>query len=143
MNGDFGILEWAINKGCPLADDICECVAEYKQYDMLKHLIINHKCKLSASVLANVIRYDHTNIEMIEWLIYNGCPLGTVVFEQAAYEGDIQLMILLKENGCEFDENTCKFALYNEQFEALQWLIDNECPCEDEILAILEERSCI
>lgn len=50
------------------------------------------------------------------------------ICDQAAYNGDIQLLEWARENVCEWSGLTCAYAAKSGQLKALKWLRKNGCP---------------
>ena len=47
----------------------------------------------------------------------------------ASAYGHIRCLIYAHENGCEWDENTCRRAIVNEKFDCFKYALDNGCEC--------------
>ena len=62
------------------------------------------------------------DLEIMKWIIKNGCPLDECIFEIAAFFGDLEIMKWLLEKECPWNENTCESAIQNGDLENITWL---------------------
>ena len=113
-------------------------------------LVINEKVKEVIIKLGNVdtIKYLHTktdiidpkylnyaarhgHLEIIIWLKNNGCEFGQDTFCIAAQNGNLRNMKWLFENGCQFSQDIFCIAAKNGSLCNMKWLLDNGCPFDD------------
>lgn len=69
------------------------------------------------------------HIDVYKWAHHNGCPgnhEGSV--HHTAKEGQIEMLKLMLQDGCYFDENVCAHAAALGQLPTLQWLRANNAP---------------
>lgn len=69
-----------------------------------------------------------SSLDKLDWSIACGLPLSPVCCKQAAERGQLQALSLLRERGCEWDEETCRFAALGGHFEVLRWAHAQKCP---------------
>lgn len=137
--GDFNIIKWLYENGCPLKDyELTEIAAENDDFECMKWL---HKmgCELSPEIFQ--ITATLGDLDMMKWLHENGCSWSSEkyddsIFYAAAIFGNLDNMKWLHENGCPWDEyayiGTIEFA-YNDNnidqaLDNIKWLYENNCP---------------
>ena len=64
---------------------------------------------------------------MLKYLHENGCPWNEEVCEEAAANGDLDILKYARENGCPWDGRTWQNAAESTR----EWLKDNGCPIEE------------
>jgi hypothetical protein len=73
-------------------------------------------------------------LDLVIWLRENGCELDYRAISHAAYNGHLAVIQWLKENGCDWNAEATTFAAENGQLEVLQWLRENDCPWDSPAL---------
>ena len=67
-------------------------------------------------------------LEVLKWLRANGCPWDEQTCASAAQAGHLEVLQWARANGCPWDKYTCSEAAENGHLEVLQWAHANECP---------------
>lgn len=70
----------------------------------------------------------HGNLEVLQWMVANGCPWDEATCSAAARYGYLEILQWARANGCPWDHRTCKHASDNGHTEILQWARANGCP---------------
>ena len=68
------------------------------------------------------------------------CPWGTQTFASAAYHGHLDIMKWLLENGCPLSKLAFWCAVHNGKLENVKWLHSVGCPWGKEIFNIVERH---
>ena len=68
------------------------------------------------------------NLELLEVLREKGCPWDDWTCSNAAQNGHLECLKYAHENGCPCDRWTCYYAAFNGHLECLKYLHENGCP---------------
>ena len=68
------------------------------------------------------------HLECLKYLHENGCPWDEETCRGAAYAGHLECLKYAHENGCPWDEDTCEAAANGGHLECLQYAHENGCP---------------
>jgi len=72
------------------------------------------------------------DVEVLQCMKNNGFKLWeSSVFEHAAFRGNLQVMEWLLENGCLFGKVTFRGAARNGNLDNMKWLLSKGCPLDD------------
>ena len=77
------------------------------------------------------------NLEMLKWARQNGCDWD---YETCLYATrNLEILKWARENGCDWDGNTCLNAAKSGKLEMLKWPRQNGCPwntywCQEEAI---------
>jgi|SRR5579872_6306535 len=128
FKGHLHILKWLVTNGFGVDTGICTELLDVKRYQIFQWLWENN------------IREDHWgaeyftepasdgNIEFFEWAKENDYhwtyDFTTIIGEDGAYHGHLDLIQWAEANGCPLHWVTCRAAFRGEQYEVLKWLID-------------------
>ncbi|CAM9525094.1 unnamed protein product, partial [Sphacelaria rigidula] len=102
-SGNFEVLKWAVAQGCKLSD------------------------RVSIAAAAN-----GGDIEMLLFLIHAKCPFPKKISapcEEAASEGNLEVLGLLRQMDCQWGEGTSTAAARNGHLHVLQWTRSQDPPC--------------
>ena len=75
------------------------------------------------------------HLELLQWARQNGCEWDEDTCKLAAKGGHLEVLQWAHENGCPWDENTCEYAAYGGHLEVLQWARENGCPWDEKTSA--------
>jgi hypothetical protein len=67
------------------------------------------------------------HLDILIWLKQEGCNINICTANTAAQNGQINILKWLKQQDCPMDEWTCSWAAQNGHFETLCWLKENGC----------------
>eukprot|EP00587_Corethron_hystrix_P012331 CAMPEP_0113309924 /NCGR_PEP_ID=MMETSP0010_2-20120614/7769_1 /TAXON_ID=216773 ORGANISM="Corethron hystrix, Strain 308" /NCGR_SAMPLE_ID=MMETSP0010_2 /ASSEMBLY_ACC=CAM_ASM_000155 /LENGTH=184 /DNA_ID=CAMNT_0000165265 /DNA_START=540 /DNA_END=1094 /DNA_ORIENTATION=- /assembly_acc=CAM_ASM_000155 len=155
-NGQEKVLEWYRSKGFKWGKWTCRGAAGQGNLKTLKYLRRN-ECPWGINTLNEACENGY--IHVIEWAVQNGCTLdelsligackankkdilefafnhaiprnGCWLCAAAASAGHFELLVLLRENGCAWNETTLYAAFNNNYLNILIWALDNSCPTTD------------
>ena len=68
------------------------------------------------------------NLELLKVLRENGCPWDETTCDNAARNGHLECLKYAHENGCPWNEETCAIAAKNGHLECLRYAHENGCP---------------
>jgi hypothetical protein len=71
------------------------------------------------------------NVELLMWMRERGCQWHSWTFEQAASRGHLETLKWLRAEWCPWDAWTCYAAASNGHLEPLKWLRANGCPWDE------------
>ena len=98
----------------------------------LKHLHRQGRLKLSqVEDTQKVLQQEAAakgQLEVLQWLIANGCPWNADTCSWAAEGGHLEVLQWARENGCPWDNLTCCWAIQYGHIELLNWAVANGCP---------------
>ena len=69
---------------------------------------------------------------MLQWALQNGCPWDENTCKEAASGGHMGVLQWAHGNGCPWNEWTCSGAALGGHLEVLQWAHQNGCPWDRE-----------
>jgi hypothetical protein len=70
-------------------------------------------------------------LEVLKWLRANGCPWDEKTCASAAQAGHLEVLQWARANGCPWDANTCAGAALAGHIKVLQWARANGCPWDE------------
>ncbi len=149
----LSILQFLHSKQIPWDDRTTNVAAEFGYLDILKYLVEN-KCRVTkeAGFLAakgghlECLKYLHeqqapwdpelykyavmsNRVDSVQFLFNTGLALPNFsIINIAAKEGNLEMIILLRDKGCKWHESTCKEAAKHGHLTILQYLHANGCP---------------
>ena len=68
------------------------------------------------------------SVALLRWARENGCPWDERTCRGAAEGGNLEVLQWARANGCPWDIRTCAFATSNGHFELLSWAQANDAP---------------
>ena len=80
-------------------------------------------------VISEAARGGH--LEVMKWMVENGCPIGMRAFNEAAGFGDVKILEWLRDKGCQWENRTMVYASSNSNLDAIKWLHSNGCPWDN------------
>ena len=82
----------------------------------------------------NIDKYKFINdvaktgeIELFKWSRQNGCEWDSDTCSYAAENGHLEVLQWARQNECKWDYSTCAYAAKNGHLEVLQWARQNGC----------------
>jgi hypothetical protein len=131
------VLKWAYEI-CPEAlptvqNDLITFAAQKGSIEILKWILEIGDGKLPENIFSQAV--SSQNLDLLNWLFEQNCPLTTQAFSQAAHKKNVKQLIWLKEHGCPWDETTFASAAEYGNFENLKWLHENGCPWDDRTIS--------
>ena len=75
------------------------------------------------------------NVELLEWLLSQGCPLDPEAPQFAAAHGHIHVLEWLNEHGLPVNDHCLALAVTGGHLDTISWLVDNGCPLSGTLLA--------
>ena len=109
------------------------------------YIFIKMVCKDLAEQLAGLIHSDDKplkklcnmaakdgHLEVLKWARENGCEWNSNTCANAAENGHLEVLKWARENGCEWNSNTCAYAAQNGHLEVLKWARENGCKWNSE-----------
>ena len=125
--GQFGVLEWLRENGCPWDETTCSGAAENGHLEVLKWWRAND-CPWNVWTCAGAAKGGH--LEVLRWARANGCSWDEKTCANAAKGGHLEVLKWARANGCPWNEKTCSAAAEDGHLEVLKWARENGCPCE-------------
>eukprot|EP00953_Heterococcus_sp_UTEX-ZZ885_P009893 5794-Heterococcus_DN1.PRE.1 len=146
-------LQWLhIDKGCRLRAGICDYAAEIGSVDTLRWLK-DHGClfnsrtceRAAASAHVSLLQYLHdegcewtervcasaADVATLKWLHEHFCPWNDwSICGDAAEVGSIEMLVYLKQQGCEYSDDTMHGAARRGQLAVCQYLVAEQCPSD-------------
>lgn len=71
------------------------------------------------------------HLEMLKWAREEGCPWDQNTCRCAAERGHLEVLRWAKEQGCPWDKSTCKFAARGGHLALLKWAREQGCPWDE------------
>lgn len=62
------------------------------------------------------------------WLLNNNYPLDSLLFERVIYTYNLEMLKILRQHGCPWDENSLICALAHRRMDIVNWLVVSGCP---------------
>ena len=153
--GSVELLAWAMARGCPWIEAICEDAARGGHLEVLKwarerrcpwdswvcvaaadggHLEVlqwarEHGCEWTEGTCSAAAQGGH--LEVLKWAHEQGCPWDASTCASAAYSGHLEVLQWAREHGCPWDSGTCRMAAMGGHLEVLKWAREHHCPWND------------
>ena len=75
-----------------------------------------------------IIPVKNGNLELLMFLKKNGCPWSRHICSEAASNGHLHILRWARSEDCPWDSKTCTNAAENGHLEVLKWLRSEGCP---------------
>ena len=75
-----------------------------------------------------IIASELGNLEIINILHENNCPWDEITTKTAACNDNLEVLKYLHENGCPWNKSIYEMVIEEDCVECLKYLIENECP---------------
>ena len=75
---------------------------------------------------------ENGNLELLKVLHENGCPWDETTCSEAALNGHLECLKYAHENGCLWSTSTCSSAARNGHLECLKYAHENGCPWDEQ-----------
>ena len=127
--GNLKMLKWTTLQHCENTMRTCAFAATNGHLEMLKWLVLEKRCKVGMSSISNaaagghldVITFLHSHMDSARHYHSQPCTL-------AAKHGHLDTLIWLREHDYALSTETWLEAEKAEQWDCLQWLMENGCP---------------
>jgi hypothetical protein len=124
-NNHLNTLKWLCENNCPMSFDIGNHAIGNNNLEML--IWIQQKGYLNRDPISINIAAEYGYIEILKWLLNNGCRWNRTTCAMAAKSGNLELLKYLRENGCKWDARTCSRAAEYGHLEILIYARENDC----------------
>ena len=124
------LLEWAIDQGLPLDEDVCAAAAEGGHLDCLKWAR-ERVCPWNEWTCAMAAAGGH--LDCLKWAREHGCPWHEWTCAWAAGGGHLDCLQWAREHGCPWDEDTCALAAGGGHLACLVWARARGCELNEQV----------
>jgi hypothetical protein len=138
--GDIKMLQWLIDNGCEMGDELCLIAANSDRFGALKWLREEKKCNWDGRIFAAAAKLG--NLSMMIWALENGCPDFDMIpiHEIATVHHRKEILLWIKNRSVErvagsaHQWNPSMFALAilgvtsDKDISFLRWLRNKGCP---------------
>ncbi|KAJ1640358.1 hypothetical protein T492DRAFT_898540 [Pavlovales sp. CCMP2436] len=93
---------------------------------VLAELVDNRQCKLAVD--ASAAAAWRGNLDALVWLRNRGCPWDNFTSHHAASGGHVEVLRYSHEHGCSWDSVTCQHAALEGHLEVLRYAHEHGCP---------------
>lgn len=126
--GYVEIMELLVAHGAELTEEATIDAAEGGSVNALKWLRARD-CPWSAYLFVKAAGWPGS-LEVLQWALDNGCPIGTTTdaCTAAAENGALEELQWLRANGFPWNEKVMVQAAMNDHMDVLEWARDNGCP---------------
>lgn len=114
--GNLQSIKYLHDQGCEWDVFSLPLAAELGYFEIVK-FALDRKCSVSAKCVASAAKWGHYDI--VKYLIRNKRFDAS---EEAAESGELDILQLLYENGCEISDLAWRWAAKNGDMEMLKWL---------------------
>ena len=126
--GDFdtkSTISWALEKCLERRERFCARMAENGNFDLLQFL---HEkgCPWDEWTCADAAASGH--LECLKYAHENGCPWNEYTCSTAASNGHLECLKYAHENKCPWNRYTCSSAASNGHLECWKYARENGCP---------------
>jgi F-box domain len=134
--GHVDFLEWADRMNLPVGHgDLTDMAICHGQIKVLTWLKSHHKINHSQIMRYNV---ETGNLEVIRWAISNKYLIQTTTtINELIRRGELEMVKFAHENGCPWDHYSTLMAVSNSHHEIFNYLIENGCPHNKELCALV------
>ena len=113
---------------------------KFNKYSIFTTAVINGWFDLLIWARQNNYDYDfntyacayaalNNHLEILKWLVQNGCPWDEKVVIWASYGGHLEILKWALQNGCKWHENICYCALDKKHVDIIDWIKTQKCLC--------------
>jgi hypothetical protein len=141
------VLQYLLEAGCPLHEDVCISAAEANDFEQLRWLHA-HGAQLSTSVALSIAHSYASSgaVHVFEWVQQQQQQQGSVAFDChtmyiAADHNQLSLCKWLHAAGCPWDESCCMAAVDSQHTEMIRWLRSAGCPWDVEHICYFAVRT--
>ena len=79
-------------------------------------------------------------LEVLKWARENGCDWNSDTCSFAADNGHLEVLKWARENGCKWNFETCRCAALNGHIEVLKWARENGCDWDSKTEKFAKEK---
>jgi hypothetical protein len=132
-SGSIGLLKWLRQHGSALNAETCAGAAAGAHIHVLQYLH-DEGCEWDESACSTAAWHGH--LPTLQWLHEQGCPWDpNEICGDAAYSDSINMLLYLKQQGCEHKEDAMVGAAEGAKLAVCHFLIAEQCPCDAEACA--------
>ena len=131
LPGRVALVKWALAEGCPremmgsiLPFSMAHGAAQFGHLELVRWLIQEQGFAMDKGVMAMAARGG--NLELVRWLRGEGCPWDAETCKWAVFGGHLETLRWARENGCDWSEETCRDAAEYGHKELVRWLIQEQ-----------------
>jgi hypothetical protein len=106
----------------------CARAARFSNLEILKWLI-REGCLCDENICQGAAEGGH--LELLKWAKDNQCPWNHTVCALAAEKGHLEILKWARENGCPWTALVCRSAAEKGYFDILKWARENGCPWDE------------
>jgi hypothetical protein len=134
------VVKFLAENGCPMHTETANSLISGGYLEELK-MVINNRLKLDDEEVYNLQLYFpdicstaacEGYLDMLIWLREKGCNWDKYTCASAASNGHIHILKYAHENGCPWHDLTCKVAANTGNIECLKYAHLNGCPVNEE-----------
>lgn len=105
--------------------ECCKLAIKMGNLDALEFLYDRYDCKYFSRVAHEAIKRGDENI--LRWAIDMGLPIDAECCQRAVLFGHFNLLVELRNNGCEWDYFTTYAALIHSKWRIFEWAVERGC----------------
>lgn len=120
---NYEALKWCVERGCPVSSLCLELVAKSGELELLRYLVSR-----AAALTEKVINAAVAHLEIVKYLRsfkYIPCPWSIQTVVRAIKEGNTEVVEWLVENGCPVDYQVLFAAFENKNWSLVSWFEQN------------------
>lgn len=87
--------------------------------ELIKWLLENG-CPVDDNICTTIVKLD--NLKLLKYMLNNGYSCNEDTFAIAASNGNLEILDFLHKNKCRWNGKACSFAAICEKFDTLKWL---------------------
>jgi len=138
LYGNFMNLKWLYKKGAILYHSVFQYAAKNTKPNAIQILtwLKEKNCPHSSDML--YYSYMHIPIDISRWLNHNICKFGGCYYNAITeYINDSEFdLVKYHKNMGVFTEDMYVYAVITDDFDAIKWLYENDCPYDNLIFEI-------
>jgi hypothetical protein len=138
-NGRFDVLQYLRGEGLDWSSDVCGTAAHFGQLALLQQLR-EHGCPWDADEIS-ISAAANGSVPLLKWLRQQDIVFTEMALSSAARSGHVAACEYLRLTAqCPWSLRVCMIAARRDQLDALQWLREHGCPCDDELVCAAAAR---
>lgn len=134
-------LEYIVEKGCPVVDNLVNYAFASGNLECLKYVHEIVGCKWTNNLFSVLESQDplsycdeQLRLQCLQYAQEHGCPSGPSAVRACVKHGLVLLLQNLHERGCEWDEHVVRMAVYRGQLKCVQYAIEHGCPYSEDLI---------
>lgn len=126
--GHLSVVQWARKNGCEWNHEALH-LAAMNNHEEVAAWLVENGCPLDYQSSFLVAQKGWLGI--LQALMARGCPWGVEIY-WAASRGHLNVVQWARQNGCPWDAGALRAAASGNQKEVAAWLVDNDCPFDND-----------